>query len=473
MQKDLVICQVPFTETAFPLMAGAVLKSIAEKAGWSSILYDFNQLYFDKIKKDYNASRVVDFLLHETHDTKILPFVKQMFSEMADKIIEHQPKLVAISVFTYCSRTSAVYLSMMIKQKSPNIKIIAGGSGLYDGVMMKTDFADHMRRMKLLDHYIIGDAEHSFLEFLKDNKNFGGINNADWQQIANKDLDVLPHPNYNDHQWSIYERKAIPITGSRGCVRKCTFCNDILHWKKFSFRSADSIFEEMLAQSNKYGLYHFQFSDALINGNVKEFRSLCQKLADYNNSNQQQLSWDSQFIFRPRKQFAESDWDNLKASGVSSLSVGVESLDEDIRYDMGKKFDQEDLEYNLYQCQRLKIEAACNIIVGYPLEDEKSIDKSKQWLADNTHFNDYMKLNFGGTMALFPDTPLFVNAEKYGITIDGPPWQNWWNQSSTPQLRKKWWSELVACAKSNGYHVQYSFENSIILEGLDLSNAPV
>ena len=122
MQKDLVICQVPFTETAFPLMAGAVLKSIAEKAGWSSILYDFNQLYFDKIKKDYNASRVVDFLLHETHDTKILPFVKQMFSEMADKIIEHQPKLVAISVFTYCSRTSAVYLSTMIKQKSPNIK---------------------------------------------------------------------------------------------------------------------------------------------------------------------------------------------------------------------------------------------------------------------------------------------------------------------------------------------------------------
>ena len=96
----MVICQVPFTETAFPLMAGAVLKSIAEKAGWSSILYDFNQLYFDKIKKDYNASRVVDFLLHETHDTKILPFVKQCSAKWQIKLLNINQNLLQ-SVFLH------------------------------------------------------------------------------------------------------------------------------------------------------------------------------------------------------------------------------------------------------------------------------------------------------------------------------------------------------------------------------------
>ena len=167
MQKDLVICQIPFTETAFPLMAGAVLKSVAEKSGWNSIVYDFNQLYFNEIKNNALGKRIGDFLLHETYDLQILPFVKDMFNEMAEKVLSHDPKLVAISVFTYCSRTSATYLAFCIKQKNPNVKIIAGGSGLYDGVMMNTDYANHMRRMRLFDHYIIGDAEHSFAAFLK------------------------------------------------------------------------------------------------------------------------------------------------------------------------------------------------------------------------------------------------------------------------------------------------------------------
>lgn len=469
MQKDLVICQIPFTETSFPLMAGAVLKGIADKAGWTSQVYDFNQIYYKKIKSHELGGRITDFLLHETHDPKILEFVKNMFREMAEQILLHDPKLVAISLFSYCSRTSAIYLSLTLKQINPNIKIIAGGSGLYDGVMMNAGFPDQMRLMKLFDHYIIGDADLSFFEFLQNNKTYNGINSSNWSQIQNNELNVLPYPNYEDHDWQNYDLKAIPITGSRGCVRKCTFCNDILHWKKYSYRTAESIFQEMIDQSNKYKIYHFQFSDALINGNVKEFRSLCKKLAQHNETSSQPLSWNSQFIFRPKQQFNEEDWDNLKLSGAKSLAIGVESLDENIRHDMGKKFDQSDLEYNLEQCQRLGLEATCNIIVGYPLEDQQSIEKSKKWLNENKKFNDCMILNFGGTMAVFPDTELWNNASKYNIVIENTTGgQKWHNHISDARQRKKWWKELVTCARQNGFRVQCSFENSIILEGLDL-----
>lgn len=468
MQKDLVICQIPFTGTDYPLMAGAVLKSIADKAGWSNIVYDFNKIYYEKLKSHHLGRKVTDFLLHETCDEEILPFIKEMFDYMSDVIISHQPKLVAISLFSYCCKTSATYLCMMIKQKNPNIKIIAGGSGLYDGVSMKTDYGDHMKRMKLFDHYIIGDADHSFYEFLNDNRQFSGIDSSNWEQISNNDLDKLPYPNYDDHDWNIYQKVSIPITGSRGCVRKCNFCNDILHWKKFSFRTADSIFDEMISQSQKYKIFHFEFSDALINGNVREFRKLCHKLAIYNKNTSQPLQWSSQFIFRPKQQFDQDDWNNLYNSGALSLNVGVESLDEDIRYDMGKKFNQSDLEYNLDQCKRLNLQVVCNIIVGYPLEDQTSIDKSKKWLVDNQKYNDIMVLNFGGTMAIFPDTELWKNKEKYNIILKDGIWQNWHNHMSTPSLRKKWWQELYMTAKNNGFEVHHSFENSIILEGLEL-----
>lgn len=468
MQKDLVICHIPFTGTDYPLMAGAVLKSIADKAGWSNQLYDFNKIYYEELKLHDLGRRVTDFLLHETYDPTILPYVKKMFDDISNQIISHRPKLVALSLFTYCCRTSAVYLSMMIKQKNPEIKIIAGGSGLYDGVEMKTDFGNHMKRMKLFDHYIIGDAEHSFYQFLTNNKDFAGIDSPNWQQISNEDLNQMPYPNFDDHDWPIYQRVSIPITGSRGCVRKCNFCNDILHWKKFSFRTADSIFDEMLSQSDKYKIYHFEFSDALINGNVREFRKLCEKLAQHNKTAKNQIKWSSQFIFRPKNQFAEEDWNNLNDSGAVSLNVGVESLDEDIRHDMGKKFNQADLEYNLLQCKRLQLPVVCNIIVGYPLEDQNSIDKAKQWLKENQRFNDVMILNFGGTMAIFPDTELWNNKEKYNIKMQPPTWQHWHNHISTPSLRKKWWQELYLSAKQNGFQVLHTFENSIILEGLTL-----
>jgi len=468
MQKDLVICQIPFTGTDYPLMAGAVLKGIADKAGWSSIVYDFNKKYYEELKQHELGRQVTDWLMNETPDIKILDYVKQMFDHMSDKIISHNPKLVAISLFSYCCKTSAIYLSMMIKQKNPKIKIIAGGSGLYDGVEMKTDFADHMKRMKLFDHYIIGDADHSFYEFLTNNKNFAGIDSASWEPLSNDALDTLTYPNYDDHDWSMYQRVSIPITGSRGCVRKCNFCNDILHWKKFSFRTAESIFQEMLSQSEKYKIYHFEFSDALINGNVREFRLLCEKLAMHNKKTKNRIEWSSQFIFRPKNQFSEVDWDHLKESGAVSINVGVESLDENIRHDMGKKFNQSDLEFNLAQCKRLNLPVICNVIVGYPLEDQTSIDKSKKWLEDNTQFNDIMILNLGGTMAIFPDTILWNNMEKYNITLKAPTYNQWRNHISTPSLRKKWWQELYSCAKQNGFQVLHTFENSIILEGLTL-----
>ena len=87
---------------------------------------------------------------------------------------------------------------------------------------------------------------------------------------------------------------------------------------------------------------------------------------------------------------------------------------------------------------------------------------------ENQRFNDVMILNFGGTMAIFPDTELWNNKEKYNIKMQPPTWQHWHNHISTPSLRKKWWQELYLSAKQNGFQVLHTFENSIILEGLTL-----
>ena len=98
-----------------------------------------------------------------------------------------------------------------------------GGSGI------NTDrvFAEELYARRIIDAYIKGDGEESLVELLKGNLDYAGINGEQPTQIKN--LDTLAFPDYSDYELSFYTNKkglqALPITGSRGCVRNCTFCD--------------------------------------------------------------------------------------------------------------------------------------------------------------------------------------------------------------------------------------------------------
>ncbi len=467
-QKDLVLVSVPYTETASPLMAIAVLKSIAQKANWSCVALDLNIKQCNKIASHPQQRKLVDWFYNENYYPEIEDVLYKIFDQMADEVLSYQPKLIGLSLFTYACQISAKYLCIMLKQKSPDTKIVIGGSGVFDNVLGDHSYVDNLQNMNLIDHYIIGDAENSFYDFLMDQATVG-VDGADWKELTNDDLASLPAPNYDDYDFSLYEFPAIPILGSRGCVRKCTFCNDIVHWKKFSYRGGDHIFQEMLLQKQRYGLNDFVFSDALINGNMREFKVFLQCLAEYNDENlNDKISWDSQFIFRPKNQFSEDDWALLKRSNPSALQVGIESLSENVRFHMGKKFDQASLNFGLEQAIKHTIPIRGLMIVGYPTETREDIDISKQWLTDNTRFKDIIDFTWGGTMAILPGTELYNNQSKYNIVVDGSPWQNWTNTvtGSNPKQRAEWLVELSNHCKELGYKTFCGIENETILESL-------
>lgn len=467
-QKDLVLATVPYTESSVPLMAIAVLKSIAEKANYSCVSIDFNIEYYNLTKNHIYQNKFIDWFFNETFYPEIESSLYKMFDDMSDRILSYNPKLVGLSLFSYACQVSCKYLCMLLKQKSPNTKIIIGGSGVFDNVLGDHSYVNDLKEMNLIDHYIIGDAENSFYDFLN-NQTPVGLDDSNWKELSNADLSVLPIPNYDDYNFSMYETTAIPIVGSRGCVRRCTFCNDIVHWKKFSYRGGEHIFNEMLVQHEKYGINEFVFVDALINGNMREFKVFLQRLANHNESNpDNKLSWNSQFIFRPKNQFNEEDWRLLKLSNPSVLKVGIESLSEDVRYHMGKKFDQASLIFGLEQALQHNIQILGLMIVGYPTESEEDIDKAKEFLKDNIKFKDIITFSWGGTMAILPGTEIYNNTDKYNIKLFGPPWQNWVNTitGSNPKQRAEWLKELYEYSKSLGYRTFTGIENEGMIETL-------
>lgn len=463
---DLVLVSAPYTETKNPLAALGVLKSVATLANWSCRVKDFNIDCVNFVKKSYHSDKFVDFFYNENYYPQISNDLIQMFDTVSDQILAHSPKLVGISLFSYACQVAAKYLCMELRRKSPNTKIIIGGSGIFDNVLGDHSYVNNLLEMNLVDYYIVGDAEKSFYNFLVNSQDKSGINNVNWKELSNTDLDQLPFPDYSDYEFFKYETPAIPIIGSRGCVRSCDFCNDIVHWKKFSFRSGKNIFDEMLHQKDRYGLNNFVFSDALINGNMKEFKILIELLAEYNTINpKNRLSWDSQFIFRPKNQFPEELWKTLSLSNPSILRVGIESLSENIRFQMGKKFDQDSLNFGLEMALKYNINIGGMLIVGYPTETESDIEYAKQWLKQYSYFNKILELSWGGTMAILPGTKLDQIKDKINIKIQGPPWQNWVNTvtGSNPVLRAKWLIDLTAYSKAQGFIVESGVENHSIV----------
>lgn len=466
---DLVLASIPYTEHKHPLSAIGLLKAIAVDVGWSCVTLDFNVRILNHVKASKHKEKLVDWFFSEYYHAEIEQEIDEMFDTMAKDILKHDPKLIGISVFTYACQTSTKYLCIKLREMAPDKKIIIGGSGIFDSVLGDHDFVKSMQAMGLIDHYITGDADISFREFLQGNAEAYGVDKPVWRELDNEILASLPYPDYSDYSWDSYESKAIPMVGSRGCVRHCTFCNDIVHWKKFSYRTGQHIYDEMVYQSQRYGIDLFFFTDALINGSLREFKSLINLLAEHNQKNpDKKLSWDSQFIFRPKNQFTADDWKVLAASNPARLHVGIESLSERVRFDIGKKFDQESVEFNLSQALIHDIKVTGMMIVGYPTEDRTDIDYIKDWLTKNKKFNSIFSISWGGTMSILPGTYLDNNREKYGLEVYGPPYQNWISTitGSTPKKRVEWLMELKDHATRLGFNNPMAIENQMMVSKL-------
>jgi len=158
----------------------------------------------------------------------------------------------------------------------------------------------------------------------------------------------------------------------------------------------------------------------------------------------------------------------VAASGADSLAVGIENLNQHIRYDIGKKFSNEAIDVHLALAQKHNIRLQLLNIVGYVNETEDDINFIKQWLRDHTVYQDILHLQFGGTLGIFPNTWLDRNWERLGLERTGDSPQSWINRAidSTPEKRARWAQEINKLGTNLGYSVADNLDNHYILESM-------
>lgn len=424
---DVLFVNVPIISVSYPPTACSMLKSVAEQDGYSAKVIDFNLSMYEKYGSEYD-----DFFIIGDEGKN----ADHIVDEWVDEILDLNPRFLGISVFTFQCQTATRMLCAALKKKNWEGKIIIGGAGISSNGISAADndFGKDLLENGTIDYYVRGEGELSILKILSSEEGFG-INNDKWQQID--DLDCYPFPNYGDIIDLPYkyptEGIQLPISGSRGCVRKCTFCDIHTFWKKFRFRSGESIAAEMIHQYETHNVRNFFFTDSLINGSMKAFRDMLSALVDYYEANglpDRFFNFGGQYIIRSEKQQPSEDYELMARAGCNNVVFGVETGSEDVRNDMKKMFDDKDLDFAMEQFSENNLTCYFSMISGYPTETiedheqtKKMFKKYQRYIFDGT----IIGINLGGTMSIDDGTPIFdegkfvqiINTDKVGL--------NWYN----------------------------------------------
>ena len=401
--------------------AGASLvKAAIVKAGHECKIFDFNADLDNSFANNKTDLVPIEnwFLNHNFYSEKVFTQILEISKKWTDQILEYKPTHLGISVFSYNSQRATLLLAMLIKARDPNIQVFMGGAGLNTD----NNFGPFCMNLKIMDCWIRGEGELSVPAYLSGNLDHPGINGRPPQQIDK--IDELEFPDFSDYELATYTNKkglvALPITGSRGCVRACTFCDVASMWPKYKYRSGQSIAREIKTQVKRYGAKAFRFTDSLINGSMKAFRDMIHELSEFRMAmpSEERFTWDSHFIVRSERQMPPEDFKKMAESGAGTLLIGVESGSPSVRKHMQKGYTDEELHYSLEQIFKNNIKVRFLMIIGYPTETQQDFQQTLDFF---DRYAEYGKkglveeVNLGLTLNLLPNTPLYDNANKFGL----------------------------------------------------------
>jgi len=421
--KNLILISLPKIETTFPPGALAIISSVAKHNNRDVKIFDYNLDLHDTLcEQDWEDLEAWCMFGKDSITRSLESKLKQLFFDGLDSRINTQTEYVIFSVFSYFSNRIA---SLVLEwyQSRYRLPTVVGGSGVSTDTSAnnKEIFGDFLINKKLSDYVIFGEGEIAFASLLNGITKFPGINQNNPRQIDN--LNDLPLPTYEYFDMSRYSNPKILITGSRGCIRKCTFCDIELTWPKFRYRDSQHILDEIKKHFYEYGITEFEFTDSLVNGSISNFDRFNELLyeAKQKNPDLEPIKYQGQFICRPMEQQKPHSYELMHLAGCSMLIVGIESFSESVRNHMRKKFSDQDIDYHLEQCAQWGLRNIFLMIVGYPTETEHdhrhaldTLYRYKKYAAMGTIF----MIRWGLTMHLYEHTPIMNLVEELGIELE-------------------------------------------------------
>jgi hypothetical protein len=450
-----IILTVPRKAAVRPAAAPAIIKQIFNKHGVRSKCLDINLDYFTRFQQQCDPilwNEIDEYLFIKNKQLSASAQIEfdQLIQHWIDLISTYQPKQLLISVFSWqAQRFTEKFLEKFRSQYT--CEVIIGGQGLIreenGSFADRPTFAHYLKQLGLIDHWIRGEAETTIPAIIQGNYNAAGIDTdffAERSNIADQpvmdfgDFDIKSYKNGSKHG-------VLPIESSRGCIRKCVFCDIPTIHGGFRVKSGSQLANEMIHYYEQYGVRDFFFHDALCNGSMKDFRQFNRTLIDYYESHNlpdRHFAYSSHAIVRRPGAMRPIDFEHMARAGAETMVLGIESGSDRVLADMRKDFTIADLDYNMAQYSKNKMQVYFLMITGFPTETEldhqASLDlltKYQRFVADGT----IIGVNLGTTLTIEQGTPMFDQPNTLniiGINNQRPQGADWMCKDN-PELTYK------------------------------------
>ena len=381
-------------------------------------------------------SSVMTYVKHKGYDFDLLDVD---LHDHDDEYVENFIRTQQYDVILYGTLVTQYkwvkWLTRTIKRLHPSTKIVVGNSvgGSCPDVFMQNAPADIL---------VIGEGEVTCVEVLdalRDDRSLNDILGIAYRDSSRKliknprrpacDINELPMLDWNvvnvseyqkRHQHSAYglpkEEKAtiFPLSSSRGCTFRCTFCHFVFWEDPFRHRSPEAIVEEVQRNIAQYGATYINFNDDLTLASLVQ----AERLADTILASGLQFHWNAsvrtdlfgkpKYSYEKRLEVAKK----LRASGCKALNFSLESANEEI-LEMMKKYVKK--EYFAEQIQILReadIMPYCSVVFGYPQETRETIQETFDLCLENRIYPSI------GFLMPLPYTEMYEYAKTHGFITD-------------------------------------------------------
>lgn len=426
------LINLPRYEIHRPPLSLAILSAICEEEQVPYDCYDFSLEIWQKLPDDFVD--VDNFCITRRMPDTTRCRLQELIDQRVATILSQNPNTVfAMSLLSTWSQPVCELFCASIRKLS-DCKILIGGQGLEE------KWTDRMLADNQIDYYIVNEGEIPFRQFLKGSIDCPGLNNYNFEQIDDLDAYCVI-PDYRklplDQYPYLGDSLDLFITASRGCVRRCGYCDIGHQWKKYRYRSAEHVAREMITQYERHGIRNFFFTDSLINGSMKMLNELCDILIEYKQANPEaKFRWKGQYIFRPKELVKEEHIRRMVDAGVDYLIVGLETGSDRVRYDMDKKHTTADAEWFLEMFKKYGISCHLLMLTGWvteTLEDhQQTLNLFSRWqkfVASGT----ITGIELGSTLAVAEHSPVGINSDQLKISMINNKGYLWYSETN-PEL---------------------------------------
>ena len=233
------------------------------------------------------------------------------------------------------------------------------------------------------------------------------------------DLDALASPQlaqplYDNGWYDPAATEVIPggILTSRGCPARCTFCANYVTGRKFRYRRAECVVEELNAYHALTGASFFPCWDDALTADRARLFQLCDSIE---RGVRFPLSWSA--ITRATMVTPEL-LGAMRRAGLVAVNFGVESGDDQILRAIKKGITTDHVVRALEWAKAEGLHTACNFMLGFPQETPAALDRTLRFMERIAPLVD--SFSTMGVLVPFPGTPLYEDYHaQFGFT-------DWW-----------------------------------------------